>query len=168
MVSEGEVVEANLALVGEVASKVSRRIPTADPEELFADGLVGLLAAVRSCEADAPPPAWVVVRVQRAMMDGLRAARGRRWRGVPASLDRTVGENGDTASDLLVDETADVDELAAARELETRILALEPRRRFVLLARRRGLTDAETGAYLGVSSSRVTELVFDARRKLAA
>jgi DNA-directed RNA polymerase specialized sigma24 family protein len=79
-----------------------------------------------------------------------------------------IGEHGDTASDLLVDETADVDEFAAARELEARILALEPRRRFVLLARRRGLTDAETGAYLGVSSSRVTELVFDARRKLAA
>jgi DNA-directed RNA polymerase sigma subunit (sigma70/sigma32) len=98
----------------------------------------------------------------------LRAARGRRWRVQPASLDREVGENGDAAVDLLVDEVTDIEDIVAARELTDRILALEPRWRFVLVARGRGLTDAETGSFLGISSSRVRELAVDACRKVAA
>jgi RNA polymerase sigma factor (sigma-70 family) len=168
---EASVVAENFDLVHSIASTVSRRVPNADVDELVGDGLIGLLHAVRSWDpfrSGIPLTPWAVTFVRRAMIDGVRAARGRRWRVQPASLDREIGEHGDTAVDLLLDEVTDVEDIVVARELTDRILALEPRRRFVLVARIRGLTDAETGSYLGISSSRVRELAIEARRKLAA
>ncbi len=169
--NEAAVVAENFDLVHSIASTVSRRVPNADLDELIGDGLVGLLTAVRSWDpfrSGMSLTPWVVTFVRRAMIDGVRAARGRRWRVQPASLDREVGENGDAAVDLLVDEVTDIEDIVAARELTDRILALDPRRRFVLVARGRGLTDAETGSVLGISSSRVRELAVDACRKVAA
>jgi RNA polymerase sigma factor (sigma-70 family) len=168
---EAAVVAENFDLVHSIASTVSRRVPNADLDELVGDGLVGLLTAVRSWDpfrSGMSLTPWVVTFVRRAMIDGVRAARGRRWRVQPASLDREVGENGDTAVNLLVDEVTDIEDIVAARELAERILGLEPRRRFVLVARGRGLTDAETGSVLGISSSRVRKLAVDACRKVAA
>jgi RNA polymerase sigma factor (sigma-70 family) len=168
---EASVVAENFDLVHSIASTVLRRVPNADVDELVGDGLIGLLHAVRSWDrfrSGIPLTPWAVTFVRRAMIDGVRAARGRRWRVQPASLDREIGEHGDTAVDLLLDEVTDVEDIVVARELTDRILALEPRRRFVLVARIRGLTDAETGSYLGISSSRVRELAIEARRKLAA
>jgi hypothetical protein len=46
---------------------------------------------------------WAVTFVRRAMIHGVRAARGRRWRVPPASLDREIDEHGDTAVNLLVE-----------------------------------------------------------------
>jgi RNA polymerase sigma factor (sigma-70 family) len=168
---EASVVAENFDLVHSIASTVSRRVPNADVDELVGDGLIGLLDAVRSWDrfrSGIPLTPWAVTFVRRAMIDGVRAARGRRWRVQPASLDREVSDDGDTAVDLLLDEVTDVEDIVVARELTDRILALEPRRRFVLVARVRGLTDAETGSYLGISPSRVRELAIEARRKLAA
>jgi RNA polymerase sigma factor (sigma-70 family) len=168
---EAAVVAENFDLVHSIASSVSRRVPDADVDELFGDGLVGLLSAVRSWDPfrfGMSLTPWAVTFVRRAMIDGLRAARGRRWRAQPASLDREIGDHGDTAVNLLVDELTDIEDIVAARELTDRILALEPRRRFVLVARGRGLTDEETGSFLGISSSRVRALALDGCRKLAA
>jgi RNA polymerase sigma factor (sigma-70 family) len=168
---EAVVVAENFELVHSIAANVSRRVPDADVDDLVGDGLVGLLSAVRCWDpfrSGMSLTPWVVVFVRRAMIDGVRAARGRRWRVQPASLDHEIGEHGDTAVDLLVDEVTDIEDIVAARELTDRILALEPRRRFVLVARGRGLTDAETGSFLGISSSRVRDLALDACRKLAA
>jgi RNA polymerase sigma factor (sigma-70 family) len=168
---EASVVAENFDLVHSIASTVLRRVPNADVDELVGDGLIGLLHAVRSWDrfrSGIPLTPWAVTFVRRAMIDGVRAARGRRWRVQPASLDREVSDDGDTAVDLLLDEVTDVEDIVVARELTDRILALEPRRRFVLVARVRGLTDAETGSYLGISPSRVRELAIEARRKLAA
>jgi RNA polymerase sigma factor (sigma-70 family) len=168
---EAAVVAENVDLVHSIASSVSRRVPDADVDELVGDGLVGLLSAVRSWDpfrSGMSLTPWAVTFVRRAMIDGLRAARGRRWRAQPASLDREIGAHGDTAVNLLVDEVTDIEDIVAARELTDRILALEPRRRFVLVARGRGLTDEETGSFLGISSARVRALALDACRKLAA
>jgi RNA polymerase sigma factor (sigma-70 family) len=168
---EAAVVAENLHLVRSIASNVSRRVPNADVDDLVGDGLVGLLSAVRSWDpfrSGMSLTPWAVTFVRRAMIDGVRAARGRRWRVPPASLDREIDEHGDTAVNLLVDEVTNIEDIVVARELTDRILALEPRRRFVLVARGRGLTDAETGSFLGISSSGVRELAIDACRKLAA
>jgi RNA polymerase sigma factor (sigma-70 family) len=168
---EAVVAAENVELVHSIAANVSRRVPNADVDDLVGDGFVGLLSAVRSWDpfrSGMSLTPWAVTFVRRAMIDGVRAARGRRWRVQPTSLDREIGEHGDTAVDLLVDELTDIEDIVAARELTDRILALEPRRRFVLVARSRGLTDAETGSLLGVSASRVRDLALDACRKLAA
>jgi RNA polymerase sigma factor (sigma-70 family) len=170
-VDEAAVVAENVDLVHSIAWNVSRHITNADVDELVGDGLVGLLFAVRSWNPSRTGVSlkpWAATFVRRAMIDGVRALRGRRWRVEPASLDHEVGEHGDTAVDLLVDEATDVEDIVVARELTDRILALDPSRRFVLIARSRGLTDAETGSCLGISSSRVRQLALDARRKLAA
>jgi len=115
-----KLVESNLDLVREIAGSVRRRVGVrAEFDDLVGDGNVGLIRAAASWDSTVCPfRPWAATFVRRAMIDGLRATHGRKFRETACSLDAAVGdsENDDSFADRLVDPRADVVSIVEARE----------------------------------------------------
>lgn len=146
-------------------------------EELLADALLGMARALNTWDPDCGSSftSWAVLKMHGAVVDGKRRrdylTRGQRHSGVtirpPISLDvRVVTERGNLTPGPL-DYLADPDsDMTAAVELRAQIDELPARQRFAVLASVDGMTNRKIADLLGVTESRVCQILKAARATL--
>lgn len=170
---EAELVEEFLPLVRIVALSF-RPVTRHHYDEMFADGSIGLLTAIRRFDPErgASLRTFAFHHIRGAIIDGTRRMNGRanhaagkaRLMARYLALDAPVSRDTDSellAHEVIADPSVDVegDVVGEAQVAEWLSLRLEPRDRFILDCRVKGMTEKEIGDELGVTESRVCQLI---------
>jgi RNA polymerase sigma factor (sigma-70 family) len=147
----------------------------ADRDDLFSAGCVALIRAANKHDGRSGFATFAWRCIWAAMVDELRKhgpinQSGKR-RPEVISFSTSLGDGDQTASVTLGEtvpaQGASVDEQVEAREALADVFALPPRPREALLRRGMGESTEEIAESLGVSASRVSQIISDYYRKSA-
>jgi RNA polymerase sigma factor (sigma-70 family) len=131
----------------------------ADWDDLLSDGHVALWKALESFDADRGDlDSWLSHRVRFRMIDGIRSRAGRGHTKTPTvtSLDDHNHVPAASAWDDLIDA---LDAIRDVDQLMDRAAAIDPRLPHILRALAHGHTRTEAGGTIGISRTRVYQLI---------
>jgi RNA polymerase sigma factor (sigma-70 family) len=170
------VSDALAALERRIRYIADRHNPPAplDGDDLFQEGMIAAWQLVERRRDELGEKAWTTFALRRAegaMLDAIRAARwGRRWNHdpsmTPVSLDAPVSTADEylTLADTVAGPADDV----SAPTVDDALARLTPRERAVVRMVADGWTRQRVGEVLGVSESRVSQIVRDSGARIAA
>ena len=151
-----------------MASKLMRRLPpNVLREDVVADGYVGLLKAARDFDVSRGVPFWGFAqrRVWGSMVDGIRQDNRRRMYGRNGQARPYVMPLSEAIADTVADYGSGPYSQALANSRKrfiVRGLATGDRRRATCIVQRlKGKSLKDIGRHLGVTDSRVVQLIGD-------
>lgn len=167
---QAETVAANMGLVRWCASRVQRRWPNEDFDDLVQEGTFGLIRAAQRFEPGRgfQFSTLAISCVERRMYGAIAHRRTpKRWPGyTPASLDRADEETGVTVADVLVAADAPEDEVVDAEWLRGLLAGLPAAYRPIVPALLKEESQKAAAARLGRSQGWVSLMCLRAQRLL--
>lgn len=173
------LVAEHIPLARRIAGWWSRRVPATLREEIESAALLGLVQAARRFEPPGDFVAYAGARIRGAIQDEIRrhmpAGQRRRDRGSPPpsptlSLDQLIEDGTAGAAEACAwspeDASDQLDGRRALADLAPLLRRLDRRQRLVVRLNAEGRTERAIGEILGVTESRVCQILRSARRKL--